>query len=767
MSAVLRRICLIVAAAVALVLLAPVGAATAAGSVAAGDPQTQTFSAPGHQDLWTVPPGVAQISVDAVGAAGGTDPGGNGCVPGRGEEITATVPVTPGETLTLLVGGAGGNASGGRGGAAGAAGGGAGGDAGATEFAFGGGGGGGETSVSAPGAALVVAGGGGGCAGSANGSDGDGGNDGFAGQDGSRAKGGGAGTQTAAGAGGESAPSTDGSGRAGTGAVGGAGAGSASSELGGGGGGGGYFGGGGGGATAVGAGIAGGGGGGGDFVIASATGTQENSGVGTGNGQITLTYTLPGTTIGQVFTPSRSLPCVSLTPCGSYLQLGVATGSRYTVPFDGVITSWSFQADASPPSSPTSFIAARACCGTRDSYTTVGAAPASAITANELNIYPARIRVQAGDVIGLSTGDGDFYWYARDTEDQAAAAPSGIDVGESASYSSQQFETEYGLTGGSRLDVSAQVEPDADQDGFGDVSQDACPGVSGSLQGCPQADLSVTQSTSATSVPAGGQATYTLAVANHGPEDAPGVVLTDSLPAGATLISVTTSGGACSFATTVSCDLGTLAPGTGATVTITVQLTRAGTAVSTARVDSSVLDSAHAKVPGAGDTNPANDATTANVAVAPASSSTPSGGRAPQGAGRSSSPPSTILPFGGVTLRSHAITVTGRDALVLLRSQLPATGSLTLTTTVTLPARGGRQRPARHRTIVIGHAAFALSAGNVKQVRVRLTGQALALLHAPHVLQALATVVATDAIHTSRTTRARLTLQPPKKPTRH
>ena len=595
-----------------------------------------------------------QISVDVVGAAGGTDAGGNGCVPGRGEEITATVPVTPGETLTLLVGGAGGDASGGRGGAAGAAGGGAGGDAGATEFAFGGGGGGGETSVSAPGAALVVAGGGGGCAGSANGSDGDGGNDGFAGQDGSRRKGRwrrhadrswcGRRECSQHGCvrdGGHGRGRWSGSGERRLGAR--------WRWLAGGG----YFGGGGGGATAVGAGIAGGGGGGGDFVIASATGTQENSGVGTGNGQITLTYTLPGTTIGQVFTPSRSLPCVSLTPCGSYLQLGVATGSRYTVPFDGVITSWSFQADASPPSSPTSFIAARACCGTRDSYTTVGAAPASAITANELNIYPARIRVQAGDVIGLSTGDGDFYWYARDTEDQAAAAPSGIDVGGSASYSSQQFETEYGLTGGSRLDVSAQVEPDADQDGFGDVSQDACPGVSGSLQGCPQADLSVTQSTSATSVPAGGQATYTLAVANHGPEDAPGVVLTDSLPAGATLISVTTSGGACSFTTTVSCDLGTLAPGAGATVTITVQLTRAGTAVSTARVDSSVLDSAHAKVPGAGDTNPANDASTANVAVATASSSTPSGATAPQGAGRSSSPPATTSPFAGVSLRSH------------------------------------------------------------------------------------------------------------------
>jgi len=118
--------------------------------------------------------------------------------------------------------------------------------------------------------------------------------------------------------------------------------------------------------------------------------------------------------------------------------------------------------------------------------------------------------------------------------------------------------------------------------------------------------------------------------------------------------------------------------------------------------------------------------------------------------------------FAGVSLRPHIVTITGRDALVLLRSQLAATGSLTLTTTVTAPTREGRQRPARRRTIVIGHAAFGLIAGNVKQVRVHLTGQALALLHAHHVLEALVTVVASDAFHSSRTTHARLSLQWPR-----
>src|SRR6185437_14901534 len=68
---------------------------------------------------------------------------------------------------------------------------------------------------------------------------------------------------------------------------------------------------GGGGATATGFGLAGGGGGGSDFVVAGAANTHETSGVGTGDGHITLTFTLPGTTVGQVFTPSRSRPCQS------------------------------------------------------------------------------------------------------------------------------------------------------------------------------------------------------------------------------------------------------------------------------------------------------------------------------------------------------------------------------------------------------------------------------------------------------------------------
>lgn len=86
---------------------------------------------------------------------------------------------------------------------------------------------------------------------------------------------------------------------------------------------------------------------------------------------------------------------------------------------------------------------------------------------------------------------------------------------------------------GFRLPVSAQVEPDADADGFGDVTQDLCPGEYGSVQGCPRADLSLAMTAPALSP--GPDATFTLTVTNNGPDPVPDAAVTDPLPAGTTV----------------------------------------------------------------------------------------------------------------------------------------------------------------------------------------------------------------------------------------
>ena len=79
-------------------------AAVAAPS-AAQAATTQTFSTPGTS-IYTVPSGVTQISIAAVGAAGGgwcANGGG-----GRGASVSGTFPVSGGEQVTVSVGGIGG-----------------------------------------------------------------------------------------------------------------------------------------------------------------------------------------------------------------------------------------------------------------------------------------------------------------------------------------------------------------------------------------------------------------------------------------------------------------------------------------------------------------------------------------------------------------------------------------------------------------------------------------------------------------------------------
>jgi hypothetical protein len=232
---------------------------------------TCTYTTQGTEDTFTVPDGVRSVSVTAVGAPGGT--GGTGCGSGSGglgaKVSNAALPVTPGATLWVDVGGPGANQRCGFGGALrgsfdggmGGNGSGAGGGSSALLTAArasatltgdvasdsrllvaGGGGGGGQTAFSNGGSAgdvAVTGAGAGGCGGSNGGA-------------------GGVGPTDGTGAGSVSCPGTNCTGAAGSAVYGGDGS---TQCFGGAGGGGGWFGGSGGGGYSPGGGGNGGGGG--------------------------------------------------------------------------------------------------------------------------------------------------------------------------------------------------------------------------------------------------------------------------------------------------------------------------------------------------------------------------------------------------------------------------------------------------------------------------------------------------------------------------
>jgi hypothetical protein len=83
----------------------PCGAPAVNGTTA-----TVTCTYTGTAQSWTVPPWVTAASVTLDGAQGGSSPAGNpqgGSTGGKGASVTATIGVTPGDTYTIQVGGAG------------------------------------------------------------------------------------------------------------------------------------------------------------------------------------------------------------------------------------------------------------------------------------------------------------------------------------------------------------------------------------------------------------------------------------------------------------------------------------------------------------------------------------------------------------------------------------------------------------------------------------------------------------------------------------
>lgn len=104
------------------------------------------------------------------------------------------------------------------------------------------------------------------------------------------------------------------------------------------------------------------------------------------------------------------------------------------------------------------------------------------------------------------------------------------------------------------------------------------------------ADLSVTKTASPNPAQVGVTLSYRITTTNNGPAVATNVSVTDTLPSGITFGSATTTQGSCSGTSTVNCNLGTLAVGSSAIVTINVTPSAAGQLTNSATVTAAESD---------------------------------------------------------------------------------------------------------------------------------------------------------------------------------
>ena len=105
-----------------------------------------------------------------------------------------------------------------------------------------------------------------------------------------------------------------------------------------------------------------------------------------------------------------------------------------------------------------------------------------------------------------------------------------------------------------------------------------------------ESDLSLTKTVTPTSAGVGAALTYTIVVSASGPSHATNVVVTDPIPSGVAFNTALSTQGSCSIGASLTCSIGTMAPGSSVTITINATGTTDGTVVNTASVASSASD---------------------------------------------------------------------------------------------------------------------------------------------------------------------------------
>jgi hypothetical protein len=157
----------------------------------------------------------------------------------------------------------------------------------------------------------------------------------------------------------------------------------------------------------------------------------------------------------------------------------------FTIPSNGVLTSWSNNANATPGSARLVVVGPSPTAGHRTVLATSALQP---VTASTLNTFPTRIPVAAGSAIAIQTTmAGMSCAQVTVPGDTIAGAPSPYDPTTNLDLPNTSSQN------GVRINLSAVLEPDVDGDGYGDVTQDACSVSAQTQAACPVPDTTITK----------------------------------------------------------------------------------------------------------------------------------------------------------------------------------------------------------------------------------------------------------------------------------
>jgi hypothetical protein len=190
---------------------------------------------------------------------------------------------------------------------------------------------------------------------------------------------------------------------------------------------------------------------------------------------------------GTSATIGQTTPGPGHINCGGPLtgvQQAVAAGTAYSTPTAGVVTSFSTNAGPGAGNIRALFFTPGAPAG---HWNLVAKSAVLPVTVSTFNTFPVRISVPAGATLGI--------WISSSNMDCGFLTGAGDEAPLSNTFNPEadtDFSPNLGITAG-RLNISAVVESDADGDGFGDVTQDACPASALTQAACPAPDTKIKQ----------------------------------------------------------------------------------------------------------------------------------------------------------------------------------------------------------------------------------------------------------------------------------
>jgi hypothetical protein len=178
--------------------------------------------------------------------------------------------------------------------------------------------------------------------------------------------------------------------------------------------------------------------------------------------------------------------CAGANPVGNYtmLQLSQAGGLPLAAPAAGVVTKWKVNsAFVAPPGFAASErMRVFRATGAPNEFQTIAESSPGAVQTGQ-NTFATQIPVQAGDRFGAFAPAGSLLVLCATTssEDKLGIKEGDVAPGSKATYTPVEKI---------QLALSVTIEPDADNDGFGDETQDKCPRSAKLQTECPLISLS-------------------------------------------------------------------------------------------------------------------------------------------------------------------------------------------------------------------------------------------------------------------------------------